>query len=50
MQTTRNTDATTAALRAIQNEAHRKLPALGFTVPYTIGYIRSPPGDQSASL
>jgi hypothetical protein len=50
MQTTRNTDATTVALCAIQDEAQHKLPALGYTVPYAIGNIRSPPGDQSASL
>jgi uncharacterized transporter YbjL len=30
----------TAALRAIQDEAHSKLPALGYTVPYAIGNIR----------
>jgi putative transport protein len=29
----------TAALRAIQDEAHSKLPALGYTVPYAIGNI-----------
>jgi putative transport protein len=29
----------TAALRAIQEEAHSKLPALGYTVPYAIGNI-----------
>jgi putative transport protein len=39
MQTTHKTDATTAALRAIQDEAQNKLPALGYTVPYAIGNI-----------
>jgi putative transport protein len=29
----------TAALRAIQDEAQSKLPALGYTVPYAIGNI-----------
>jgi putative transport protein len=29
----------TAALRAIQDEAHSKLPVLGYTVPYAIGNI-----------
>ncbi len=29
----------TAALRAIQDEAHSKLPALGYTAPYAIGSI-----------
>jgi putative transport protein len=29
----------TAALRAIQDESHSKLPALGYTVPYAIGNI-----------
>jgi putative transport protein len=29
----------TAALHAIQDEAHSKLPALGYTVPYAIGNI-----------
>jgi len=29
----------TAALRAVQEEAHSKLPALGYTVPYAIGNI-----------
>ena len=29
----------TAALRAIQEEAHSKYPALGYTVPYAIGNI-----------
>jgi putative transport protein len=29
----------TAALRAIQDEAGSKLPALGYTVPYAIGNI-----------
>jgi len=29
----------TAALRAVQDEADSKLPALGYTVPYAIGNI-----------
>ena len=29
----------TAALRAIQDEAQSKIPALGYTVPYAIGNI-----------
>jgi putative transport protein len=29
----------TAALRAIEDEAHSKLPALGYTVPYAVGNI-----------
>ena len=29
----------TAALRAIQDEAHSKIPVLGYTVPYAIGNI-----------
>jgi len=29
----------TAALRALQEEAHSKLPALGYTVPYAVGNI-----------
>jgi putative transport protein len=29
----------TAALRAVQDEAHSKLPVLGYTVPYAIGNI-----------
>jgi len=29
----------TAALRAIQDEAESKVPALGYTVPYAIGNI-----------
>jgi putative transport protein len=29
----------TAALRAIQDEAHSKLPVLGYTVPYALGNI-----------
>jgi putative transport protein len=29
----------TAALRALQEEAHSKLPALGYTVPYALGNI-----------
>lgn len=29
----------TAALRAVQDESHSKLPALGYTVPYAIGNI-----------
>src|SRR5436189_5736213 len=29
----------TAALRALQEEAHSKLPALGYTVPYAVGTI-----------
>jgi len=29
----------TAALRAVQEEAQSKLPALGYTVPYAIGNI-----------
>jgi putative transport protein len=29
----------TAALRAVQDEAHSKLPALGYTVPYAVGNI-----------
>jgi hypothetical protein len=29
----------TAALQAIKDEAHSKLPALGYTVPYAIGNI-----------
>jgi putative transport protein len=29
----------TAALRAVQEEAHSKLPALGYTVPYAVGNI-----------
>jgi putative transport protein len=29
----------TAALRAIQDEAQSKLPALGYTVPYAVGNI-----------
>jgi putative transport protein len=29
----------TAALRALQDEAHSKLPVLGYTVPYAIGNI-----------
>jgi putative transport protein len=29
----------TAALRAVQEEAESKLPALGYTVPYAIGNI-----------
>jgi putative transport protein len=29
----------TAALRAIQDEAESKLPVLGYTVPYAIGNI-----------
>ena len=29
----------TAALRAIQDEAQSKVPALGYTVPYAIGNI-----------
>jgi putative transport protein len=29
----------TAALRAVQEEAHSKLPALGYTVPYALGNI-----------
>jgi len=29
----------TAALRAVQDEAQSKLPALGYTVPYAIGNI-----------
>jgi putative transport protein len=29
----------TAALRAIQEEAQSKLPALGYTVPYAVGNI-----------
>ena len=29
----------TAALRAIQDEAHSKLPVLGYTVPYAVGNI-----------
>ncbi|MGH7795072.1 MAG: aspartate-alanine antiporter [Candidatus Binatia bacterium] len=29
----------TASLRAIQDEAHSKLPALGYTVPYAVGNI-----------
>src|SRR6185503_19264169 len=27
----------TAALRAVQDEAHSKVPAIGYTVPYAIG-------------
>jgi putative transport protein len=30
---------TPAALRAIQDEAQRKVPVLGYTVPYAIGAI-----------
>lgn len=29
----------TAALKAVQEEAHSKLPALGYTVPYAVGNI-----------
>ena len=29
----------TAALRAVQDEAHSKLPVLGYTVPYAVGNI-----------
>jgi putative transport protein len=29
----------TAALRALEEEAHSKLPALGYTVPYAVGNI-----------
>ena len=29
----------TAALRAVQDEAHSKLPVLGYTVPYALGNI-----------
>jgi putative transport protein len=29
----------TAALRAIQDESHSRVPALGYTVPYAIGNI-----------
>ena len=29
----------TAALRAIQDQAESKLPALGYTVPYAVGNI-----------
>ena len=29
----------TAALRALQDEADSKLPALGYTVPYAVGNI-----------
>jgi putative transport protein len=29
----------TAALRALQDEAQSKIPALGYTVPYAIGNI-----------
>jgi len=29
----------TAALRALQDEAQSKLPALGYTVPYAVGNI-----------
>ena len=29
----------TAALRAMQDEAHSSVPALGYTVPYAIGNI-----------
>jgi putative transport protein len=29
----------TAALRAVQEESHSKLPALGYTVPYAVGNI-----------
>ena len=29
----------TAALRAVQDEAQSKLPALGYTVPYALGNI-----------
>ena len=29
----------TAALRAVQDEAGSKLPALGYTVPYAVGNI-----------
>ena len=29
----------TAALRALQDESHSKLPVLGYTVPYAVGNI-----------
>jgi putative transport protein len=29
----------TAALKAIQDNANSKLPVLGYTVPYALGYI-----------
>jgi putative transport protein len=29
----------TAALRAVQEEAQSKIPALGYTVPYAVGNI-----------
>jgi len=31
--------ASTAALRAIQDEARSKVPVLGYTVPYALGNI-----------
>jgi hypothetical protein len=47
MQTTHKTDATTAALRASQDEAQSKLPALGDTVSYAIGNILPTAHEQS---